>query len=272
MRRTGENHLFVSGRLDGRRRSFLVDTGWSFTTVSTNAARLLKKIPAGSAADGVTLGNITLGDKSFTNQPALVQHIVFNGQPASFDVVLGLDFLRRNFAVLDCARQRLYLRREAPTVEAQKDFENGLRRGGFVELELRLKEPPAITAIAQLNGQTLEMLVDSGAAWSCVDARQRERLGLKALPSLVRISGAGRTGSRNVAVANVNSFRLGEVEMKRTTLAMLDLADWGFAAPEKTLSEVRGILGGEILAAGGAVIDCHALKLWVKRDATARRN
>jgi len=39
-----------------------------------------------------------------------VEKVLFNGQRAAFDLVLGLDFLRRNFAVLDCGRHRLFTR------------------------------------------------------------------------------------------------------------------------------------------------------------------
>jgi len=257
--RTGDNHLFIFGKLNGRRRSFLVDTGWSFTTAGTNAARHLA-----AKTDATVFGDFVLGNLTFTNQSVKLQDVRFNGQPAPFDVVLGLDFFRHHYAILDCAGQRLYLRRNKPTNEQEKNLEIALRRAGFHALELRLKAPPAITALALLNGQPVEMLVDSGAAWSCIDGRQCERLGLKPLPSMTRISGAGKTGIRSVAVAQTKTFQLGDVTVKNANFALFDLADLGFAAPGKTLSEVQGILGGEMLATSSAVIDCHALKLWPK--------
>jgi len=48
------------------------------------------------------------------------------------------------------------------------------------------------------------------------------------------------------------------------------LADWGFAASDAGLGEVQGILGGDALNAAGAVIDCQALKLWVKPSGAKR--
>ena len=62
----------------------------------------------------------------------------------------------------------------------------------------------------------------------------------------------------------VKSLQLGAVELQNYTLAWFDLADWGFAAPEKALAEVQGILGGDLLLATGAVVDCHRLRLWVQ--------
>jgi len=112
----------------------------------------------------------------------------------------------------------------------------------------------------------LEMLVDTAAVWSTLDLRQLDRLGLRALPTLTKITGAGKTGTRRVAMAEAKSFALGDVLLKETDFALMDLSDWGFAVPGKHLSEVRGILGGHELLANRALIDFGALKLWVKQE------
>jgi hypothetical protein len=96
-----------------------------------------------------------------------------------------------------------------------------------------------------------------------VDERQCARLKLKPLPSAAQITGAGATGRRSVAVAEVKLLQLGDVKFRAKTVALFDLGDWGVAAPERALSDVQGILGGELLSATQAVIDCHALKLWL---------
>jgi predicted aspartyl protease len=271
LRRTAENHLYVVGKLNGRRRSVLVDTGWSFATMSTNAARVL---PSGNSATNkhpsVLIADLRLGSISFENEPARVEHMVFDGQPASFDVVLGCDFLRRHFAVIDCLNRRLYTRDYAPPEDEQGELEAALRADGFVEVPLQLKAPLAITCPARVNGQPLEMLVDTGAAWSVLDGRQLDRLGLRASPTLAKISGAGKTGTRGVAMAEAKSFALGNVPIGEAGFAVMDLSDWGFAAPGKGLSEVQGIVGGTDLVANGALIDCHRLKLWVKRGGVKR--
>jgi hypothetical protein len=258
LRRSGGNRLYLTGKLNEHRRSFLVDTGWSYTTTQTNTA-------CDIARDGdAAIGKFSLGHCSFTNQPVRIEDIRFNGQRAPFDLVLGLDFLQRHFAVLDCAGQRLYLRSNPPGTEQQENLVRTLRRSGFQIAELQLKKPLAITVVARLNGQPLEMLVDTAAPWSCVDLRQCERLELKPQPSMARFSGTRKTGIRSVAIAEVESFQLGDHRNTRQTFAVFDLADWDFASPEKILSEVGGILGAEVLAARGALIDCHALKLWLK--------
>jgi predicted aspartyl protease len=267
LQRTAENHLYLVGKLNGRRRSVLVDTGWSFTTISTNAARKLPLASRSTYAYPTTLiADLKLGSKSFTNQPARVEHMVFDGQAAAFEVVLGCDFLQRYFAVIDCSNRRLYTRARAPTERVQSQLEEILRADGFVEVPLNLKQPLAITCLARVNRQPVEMLVDTGAVWSVMDVRQLDRLGLRALPTLAKISGAGKTGTRAVAMAEVKSFALGDLLVKDANFAVMDLSDWGFAAPGKGLSEVQGILGGHELSAHEAMIDFGALKFWVKRS------
>lgn len=253
LRATAENHWYQIGRLNGKRASCLVDTGWSFTTAQTNM------VVTGGGADVLSLGRV-----SFTNPPVRVKAMLFNGQPASFSIVLGLDFLRMNFAWMDCGAARLHTGTAALSGAAQERMEDALRRAGYREVELKLKSPPALTVVVKVNGEPMEFLVDSGAAWSCLDQRQSARLKLKAMASPARITGAGATGTRPVAVVEVKSLQVGEVNLS-STLALFDLADWGFAAPDQTLKEIQGIFGGELLKATSAVIDCHKLKLWIKQ-------
>ncbi len=267
LRRTADNHLYLTGKLNGRRRSVLVDTGWSFTTVSTNVARKLSVLRAGNTGElsTVSIDVLKLGRISITNQLARVEHMVFDGQPASFEVVLGCDFLRQHFAIIDCQNRRLYVRKSALPEQEQIRLDTALRQNGFNAVSLKLKDPLAITCPTRVNGQSVEMLVDTGAVWSVLDVRQLDRLGLRALPTLTKVSGVGRTGTRGVAMAEAKSFALGDASMKEAAFALMDLGDWGLAAPGKQLSDVQGILGGPELLAGGAFIDCQRLKLWVRQ-------
>lgn len=273
LRRTDENHLFVFGKLNGHRRSVLVDTGWSFTTISTNTAGKLPWAWNGGTNEdpSVLVKELRLGHTSLTNQPMRVERIVFDGQPASFDIVLGCDFLRRNNAVVDCLNRRLYVRTRAPTETEQTTLEEALRDNGFSAVALKLKQPLAISCPAQVNGKPVEMLVDTAAVWSTLDVRQVNRLGLLALPTLAKIIGVGKTGTRGVAMAEAKSFSLGDVPMKDTSFALMDLSDWGFAAPGTALSKVQGILGGSELVANSALVDCHGLKLWVKHGGVKKQ-
>jgi clan AA aspartic protease (TIGR02281 family) len=256
LRRTGENHLFLFARVNGRRRSCLVDTGWSLTTVSTNTARGLI---TPQSLDELKLGHVTL-----TNEPTVVRDLRVNGQPTAFDLVLGCDFLIRHHAVIDCAGRRLYLRREALANESMRELAASLRGRGFVALDLKQHNPLALTCAAQLNGRDVAMLVDTGAMWSCLDMETAQAAELRVDPSASQITGAAATGKRRLGVTRVARFEIGGWQRTDVNLAVLALADWGLGPSGQLLNGVGGILGGDQLLANTAVIDCGQLKLWLR--------
>lgn len=267
LRRSGENRLFVFGKVEGRQRSVLVDTGWSYTTLSTNAARTLQ---AGGGAPEVLIQDLRLGRVQLSHEPARVQSLVFAGQRAPFELVLGCDFLTRHFALIDCKARRFYVHRQSPTRATSQALQEELRRGGFLAVDLAASEPPGFTCMARVNQQEVQWLVDTGAVWSCLDSDEAGRLGLKLLPTPRQISGVGAASWRGFAVTSLPAFELGPVEINGLKAAVFDLKDWGLATPGTPLERVRGILGGPELAAWSAIIDCHHSKLWLKPP-TARR-
>jgi predicted aspartyl protease len=256
LRRTGENHLFLFGQINGRRRSCLVDTGWSFATASTNTAARLNPPHV--------IAQLRLGRVVLTNEPVVVQDLRINGRPAPYDVVLGCDFLIRHYAIVDCANDRLYLRPDAPSLAQAEESERTLRNAGWVPIGLKRHHPLALTCETRINEQPVAMLVDSGAVWSCLDTKTAGALNLRLTPSPNRIRGAGASGQRELAVADLKQVQIGGREIRRLSVAVFSLADWGLGTDGKVLENVGGILGGGELAASGAVIDCHQLKLWLR--------
>lgn len=255
LRRTGENHLFLFARVNGRRRSCLVDTGWSLTTLRTNTAQR-RTTPE-------SLHELKLGAVTFTNEPTVVRDLRINGQPTAFDLVLGCDFLLRHHAVIDCAGRRLYLRREAVADESKNDLAASLRGRGCVALDLKQHDPLALSCPAQLNGRDVALLVDTGAMWSCLDTETARALELRVAPSANQITGAV-AGKRGFGVTRVARFEIGGWQRADVNLAVLALADWGLGPSGQRLKGVGGILGGDQLLANAAVIDCGQLKLWLR--------
>ncbi|MDW8309368.1 MAG: retroviral-like aspartic protease family protein [Verrucomicrobiales bacterium] len=264
LQRTAEGHLYARARINGRRCVALVDTGWSFTTLAAQKANRVFKIAARGAQADALIERLDLAKHSFPNQPARVEPLLFDGQPASFDCVLGLDFLRRHYALLDCARGRLYLRFGAPTAPEARRLETLLHECGFDAVPLSFDTPPALTVRAHINARPVDMLVDSAAVWSVLDPRELERLGLRAEPTLARLTGAGSTGTRPVLVAEAPSLTLESARLRSPRFAVMALADWGMASPHAPLPHVGGILGSPELRALEALVDCHGLKLHLR--------
>ena len=256
LRRTDENRMFLFARVNGRKRSCLVDSGWSFTTISTNtAARLV---------NSNVIDRLELGGALFTNQSVITRDVRINGQPASFNVVLGCDFLLAHYAVLDCANRRLYLRRNAPTIDETARREKAFTDSNRVSAQMKLRSPPALTIAARLNGHDTDVLVDSGAMWSCLDTKIAREFSLRLTPSPNQISGAVITDKKNYLVTTVRELTVAGKTIKDVNLAVLSLEDWGFGPDGKLFSDVGGILGGAELVVNGAVLDFSSKKLWLR--------
>jgi predicted aspartyl protease len=256
LRRTSANHWYVVGRIEERRRSCLVDTGWSFTTVTTNTARWLTQTNS--------ISRLRLGRVLLTNTPVRVADLRINDLPTAYDVVLGADFLLRHHAVLDCGGARLYLRQTPPKPAEQEQLERELMDRGWVAVTLNRRSPPTWSVTAQINDQPMELLVDNGATWSCLDPQSAQLANLRPQPSLHQISGPAATGRRNFSVAQVRNWRWGEHAMSPRSVAVFPLQEWGLGPQGKLFPEVGGILGGAELLAARAVIDCRGGKLWIR--------
>jgi hypothetical protein len=209
---------------------------------------------------------LKLGSVVLTNESVVVQDMRINRRPAPYEVVLGCDFLMRHHAVVDCGNNRLYLRREAPSPEETTQIERRLRQAGWIALELKRHQPLALTCEVQIHGRTVTWLVDSGAMWSCLDTKTAQSLSLRLTASPNRIRGAGASGQREMAIADVRGLQIGGRDLRPLSVAVFSLTDWGLGVDGKVLEKVEGILGGSELAILGAMIDCHELRLWLRSE------
>lgn len=256
LRRTGQNHWFLFAQVEGRKRSCLVDTGWSFTTVATN---ITGPLPGTNLVRTLKLGGLML-----TNVPVQGSDLRVNGQPTAYTMVLGCDFLVRSQAILDCSNNKLYLRPDSKPTASFTELETHLSRAGWIGITLQERQPPALTCLARINDQPTELLVDSGAMWSCLDQTFATAAGLRTSASLQRMTGPGAERQRTYRVATLNAWRLGTTPMPERNFAVLALTDWGLGTGGKLFPEVNGILGGAELKAGAALIDCGNRKLWLR--------
>ena len=129
---------------------------------------------------------------------------------------------------------------------------------------MKLRDPPALTVTAKLNLHDTELLVDSGAMWSCLDTKVAREFNLRLSPSPNQISGAVTADKKSFLVTTVRELTVAERKIKDVNLAVLSLEAWGFGPDGKLFSDVSGILGGAELIANGAVIDFSSRKLWLR--------
>ena len=166
------NYLLVIGEIDGKSRDVLIDTGCSFTTVDTDIARKMKTLGSlGVQLEDSFLGTLTnaktclmrvkLGNATFTNQPAHSKALNFGGHSPA-DCVLGCDFFFRNFCLIDCTAQKLYVRSAEPPKQAVEALDESLRRSGFHEVKLQPTSSLVMTVSGTVNGLPVRLLLDTG--------------------------------------------------------------------------------------------------------------
>ena len=289
-----QGKLLAEGMVVGKKRLFLVDTGWPRTTLDEGAARGLKSLSELgvtledsfwgkiSNPESVLMDKLTLGRAQFLNQPAKVMKIRMDYIFVGFDGILGCDFFFRNYCLIDCFQRRLYVRGAKPSDDATSAIETTLRRSGFTEVPIDLKY--GLTVDAKLNGEMSKLLVDTGASFSLVDDGLAKHLGLAAvkqdeppLGSLIRkewsanVVGVGKIGAHKMWVTTVKTWGVGSLQWTNVHAGVVDLKSWDLAEPGSRSEEVQGILGREMLAARGALIDYHSRKLWFRPEKQVNR-
>lgn len=271
------NKLMVKTLVNNRQRRFIVDTGCTVTALDRPVARGMKTLgESGLKLEDSLLGAVTnasfviiehlkLGRAEFLNQPA---HVITNSSlRANQDGLLGADFLRRNFCLVDCLDRRLYVRGAAPDEKTQTALEESLRDSGFLAVELKFTRGLAMTLNARANGQPVRLLLDTGFTWSVLHDSQVKALGLAPKGSRLLLGNVLGKPPERMRLARVDSLEIGGLTLSKVEFGVTDLRTWGIAGGKSASLDVDGVLGMDHLFLNGALIDCHKKKLWLKPTA-----
>jgi hypothetical protein len=286
---TDHTQPFIDSTLsNGRKPRLLVDTGWDMSSLNPKSARGLKTVAElGGHVEDSVLGTITDNDialidklilggvAQFSNQPVLVRELKMDYIATPWDGVLGLDFLTRNYGLIDCWTHRLYVRAGKLTDQQAEVMDQTLRLSGFTEAPLNSSGP--LNADAEINGHPVRLLVDTGAPYHILDNSQIKALGLNLVhysrPSTgsyierdaaTTLVGTGKIGAHTANVSKLDTFELGGRTWKNLYFAVTDLGQWGAAAPGSRDEATKGFLSQEFLGRQGALIDVGRRKLWLR--------
>jgi hypothetical protein len=226
------------------------------------------------------MDKLTLGQAEFLNQPAELTKVDMDFVQMSFQGVLGFDFLTRNFALIDCAGHRVYIRGEKPSAEVSNALAETLSRSGFTNISVR---GDAYFIIAgNINGRSVDMLVDTGASLSLIDQSQFKRLGLQTVkqdkigsyipvdPDLASVGFRG-IGAHKTKIVKLNSIEIAGVSWPTVYFGMADLSAWQ-PGSETNENAIRIVLGPDSLAPEDVLIDFASRKLWFPRHSTGRKH
>lgn len=138
-----------------------------------------------------------------------------------------------------------------------------LRDQGYVGVPTRRLKSGHYQAVAQVGGQRLSLIVDSGASTSFLDNASAVRLGLSLHQSRTRVSGLGAPAQR-VLNARLDDVRLGALRLDSLPVVVLDLSHVNQSLRDEGIELADGVIGADLLAQRGAVFDFTSGVLYLK--------
>ncbi len=193
--------------------------------------------------------------------------------------VLGLDFLMRNHAAIDCGGGWLCVRGAAPKATFRDAFRTTKLRSGYVEVAFSRTEALLLRCEGSLNGQPVQFLVDTGAYSSLLDIRAAMRVGLSGgyLPLGAKLVGFGGRSASGVYTSLVDACTIGGEPARLLSIDVADLSPWGVARKEvarptvdgEALPPFDGFLGSDHLWQFSAVIAPGQSRMWLYKERLA---
>lgn len=275
--RRARNHTYASCKLNGRAFDLVVDTGAGGTLVSgsklTSLGLPLTKIEGdfrgvlgsvGKSMKTTEIKDFQVGSYQAGSHRVGAWDLSYHPRPGkglSMDGFMGIDFLYKHQAVIDCFQMNLFLKPpSAPSSSAA--LGTGLRAGGCTEIPLRVRGS-SLTVATKINGRSGYLIVDTGA------------------PNTLLREGAISDLNMRLTSAGINRGMM-DVGKHRTRLNMVYFTTMeigGFSVPPQGVGVAAfpnraggegdvffGFLGQDLLAYYVGVIDCHGLKLYLRLD------
>ena len=119
---------------------------------------------------------------------------------------------------------------------------------------------------ARINGRRAVLIVDTGSPITCIDASKARPFGLKPFTGSEDIPATVIANGETHRVTLIPSMRMGQVELKDTPAALIDLGEINRQLRATHDKPVDGILGLDLLFALKAVLDCGRHELILKTN------
>jgi clan AA aspartic protease (TIGR02281 family) len=138
-----------------------------------------------------------------------------------------------------------------------------LRDRGYVGIPTRRLKSGHYQAMAEVDGQRLSLIIDSGASTSILDNGSAVRLGLSLRRSRTRVSGLGAPAQRALS-ARLDDVRLGALRLDSLPVMVLDLSHVNQSLQDEGIELADGVIGADFLAERQAVLDFTSGVLYLR--------
>jgi predicted aspartyl protease len=129
---------------------------------------------------------------------------------------------------------------------------------GYVRINLTRRLENHMLAPVQLNGRKANFIVDTGAAYSCLDLRKAGSFGLQPKNGV-----AVTLNGRKHITTQIDVTSIGPVEIRNLKMVLIDFSEFERRRGSGEI-QADGILGLDVLRLGRAVLDCQQLRLFWK--------
>ena len=274
-RSTG-NHLFAPVRINQQPAWFAVDTGAALTIVDTGKAKALGLQYQGTAVrlphqievnnrvvpvahvNALQVGSADLG----SGPVALIDLREFRGRLREtgnyvpMDGIIGLDIMQRYGAVIDCAKQRIYLDTEG---DPARDRLLDVRRQHYKSVPLQVAKSGALEVEADLGNHHYSFVVDTGGFATLISTRVAAQNGVPVLGTRVNAKGI-HSKEKPVGLGLAPNLEIGHYPLGPTLVGVTALPD----GPEDLRYPFGGLIGADFLFSREAVIDVKHQRLYFK--------
>jgi predicted aspartyl protease len=265
------NKMIMSVRINGQPANLLVDTGSNQLILDAEAAASFgirpsqrglryirftqingQDLPVGFAQN-VTAGGMNFGSRLVT----LSDSIHSDAGKTHIDGVLGLDILLRHKALINCRTKLVFFK-----VDQSRRINLGSVAASekFMRVPIQREENGALTVPCSIRGQSMRLLVDTGAFVTILHKSFATSLGLAAEPT--RISAQfPRGGSKKISAAKLDDLTIGAFKVPPDKFGVAPLPQF---ALHQGSSKIAGILGMDTLYICHAIIDLDGMNLFLK--------
>jgi predicted aspartyl protease len=209
--------------------------------------------------------SLTTGNCALQNVPVAVTNEIRAGgwyrRYGSSDGLFGLREMVGFGGVLDIGNRLLFLNPRGRSGDLGGPIRSLLTSQGYTPISLKLIGSHLYVA-AVVNGAACNLIVDTGAGFTCFDRAFASKAKIGGKPSALVVEGLGKSGAREAQVATFPSLRIGDYEVKNASAAVVELH------PEMvgkgTTAEAAGLLGADYLGLNSAVFDFNSLTLFLR--------
>ncbi len=279
LHRSAQDHLLVRAEINGKPAIMVVDTGAPVSAIAVNRrahfgmkpisskSRIPSRLSINGAFNAVVIAhNLRLGALNLVDEPMVTINLgglredALAGNEQGMDGIIGTDILSPTKAIIDCERQMLVLKMD-PLAPGPVP---GFNFGGYRRVPMHESDGYNLYVDGSVNGRAAKLMVDTGAFATLLHSRFVHGMKIPLRNTAFRSSGVNLK-ERGVKVANITRLSIGPMEMRSSTVGVINLEGLIHGGLLDASPPVAGLLGAEMLQRYHAIIDFGTNSLYLKR-------